>query len=427
VRGGGEEAQGGKGKEGGGPRAGYKKDAIKMHSDPPHYGSGVHGKGGKGGKDRGGGRLPLGAWSRVGIPPPEGSSVEAQAKREYRLKTLCAAANFDEDDAAVMMGGGGGDIQKMQVRAKHRQFVSEALLDPVFVPALGELVARGDVRTVCLAADLLSRLYALCLSCGPQVPGKTSMIEHLIRNIASHNILNTCAHVLLQDAVVNRDKVGGERGGEEGGVTTEVFFGAPGGGRLGREGEGMEEEERVVPTARMSLLCFMQTVVVFFPQAVDPAIARAAQKVFSASSSSKSSSKSSSSSAPPPAPPAADMHIRRETARLMVEAGMKMMMWDVATYKRALRSEAAKAAADLIAPGRTLEEAEHAAPRNVAGMRDISLHMLAQMSCLRLVPGPGGGGGCISDCFAEAIMRQSLLLVSLAQRAFRCVSMYVHT
>ena len=30
------------------------------------------------------------------------------------------------------------DMKKMQIRAKHRQFVSEAVLDPVFVPALGD-------------------------------------------------------------------------------------------------------------------------------------------------------------------------------------------------------------------------------------------------------------------------------------------------
>ena len=48
-------------------------------------------------------------------------------------------------------------------------FMSHDVLILVFFSRAGELVARGDVRTVCLAADLLSRLYALCLSCGPQV------------------------------------------------------------------------------------------------------------------------------------------------------------------------------------------------------------------------------------------------------------------
>lgn len=58
------------------------------------------------------------------------------------------------------------------------------------------------------------------------------------------------------------------------------------------------------------------------------------------------------------------------------------------------------------------EEAEHAAPRNVASMRDIALHSLAQMTCLRLVPaaadGEGGTArGGLALVFGGAVLKNS--------------------
>ena len=63
-------------------------------------------------------------------------------------------------------------LARTEIRARHCEFVRGALGDPVFVPALSELLERGNSRTLCMAADLLSRLYALALSCGPQVRGR---------------------------------------------------------------------------------------------------------------------------------------------------------------------------------------------------------------------------------------------------------------
>jgi hypothetical protein len=63
-------------------------------------------------------------------------------------------------------------LARTEIRARHCEFVRGALGDPVFVPALSELLERGNSRTLCMAADLLSRLYALALSCGPQVSAR---------------------------------------------------------------------------------------------------------------------------------------------------------------------------------------------------------------------------------------------------------------
>ena len=130
-----------------------------------------------------------------------------------------------------------------QLRAKHRQLVTEALGDGAFVPALAVLLEEGDTRTLCLTADLLSRLYSLCLSCGSGEAGLKfawtggSLLEFVMQGIRDARVVEICARLL----------------------------GGAGVGSVGTTGGGGCRV--VLPQVIMSLLCFVQTVLVFFPHA----------------------------------------------------------------------------------------------------------------------------------------------------------------
>ena len=214
-----------------------------------------------GGSKSGRPRLSLKAWGKIGLAPPEDGSERAQQMREQRLKTLCAAATFDEAEAA----GAGGDMVRMQLLAKHRQFISETMCEPLFVPALAELLVRGNTRTLCLAADVISRLYALCLSCGApgssRGPRGSSMLEHLMRGVSDAGMLDTCSRLLLEAMEGGLGSAGRAGRGER-----------EGGGRREREGEGYgrscNPSRELLPAPILSLLCFIQTVLVFFPRAI---------------------------------------------------------------------------------------------------------------------------------------------------------------
>ena len=130
-----------------------------------------------------------------------------------------------------------------QLRAKHRQLVTEALGDGAFVPALAVLLEEGDTRTLCLTADLLSRLYSLCLSCGSGEAGLKfawtggSLLEFVMQGIRDARVVEICARLL----------------------------GGAGAGSVGTTGGAGCRV--VLPQVIMSLLCFVQTVLVFFPHA----------------------------------------------------------------------------------------------------------------------------------------------------------------
>ena len=54
--------------------------------------------------------------------------------------------------------------------------------------------------------------------------------------------------------------------------------------------------------------------------------------------------------------------------------------------------------------GQTLEAAATAAPQTVAMMRDIALHSLAQITCLRLIPAGVGRGKNLAEIFSHSVL-----------------------